>query len=123
MKKPAWISFCGWAVIALVSFFFGGILVGSQLHWAPTFAAVCVLLALLSIPFFCLWLLGSIVFSFQKSKAHVGAEIMARAMEAAREQAAGAGKSAIKSAPQSPMNLSGLGRPQSPGGIGEKTIR
>ena len=79
MKKPGWISFCGWAVIVCVSLGFGLPLVQYMAGSKPTNAAVYALIFLPAIPCFVLWALGSIVSAMTRYRAKAGAQAMAAA--------------------------------------------
>jgi hypothetical protein len=118
MKKPGWISFCGWACVFLTAFAFTGWIMGSQLRWSVEFSAVCAVCWLVSIPLFVLWAFASIVHGVMSHKAKLGAAEMAKHLAAMpRPQQPGAQPGA-RPAPTSPLDLRASWEKRSQGGQG-----
>jgi hypothetical protein len=98
VKKSGWISFCGWAGIALVllgvaaSQFYGR----GDGHGA--FALLTFFSLVFAVPCFGLWALGSLVHKFRVS----GARIQAQAFVEAKQRAAAGTMSPRPAAPMPP---------------------
>jgi len=81
MQKSVWVSFCGWAFIACLSFVAGAFLVDGIYHREPLLIPPIVagFAVWLSFPCFVLWALGSIVHRFRVGTAKMRAQALVEA--------------------------------------------
>lgn len=107
MKKPAWVSFFGWAFLFCVCVWLSaGVMTWHQPANEQT--KMVVVPALLFGPaFFMLWLLGSLKYSFQKRSAELHAATVAEAMRQAKQQGVPAPVAVPKPFMTSPLGLTG----------------
>lgn len=101
MRKPTWISFCGWATFALILFAISAALLGHGEKSPPIPAVLSVLALMLAAPCFGLWLLASIVHKFQVSGARIQARAMMETQQRMRPAAGGPGKPPTSPEPSS----------------------
>jgi hypothetical protein len=86
VRKPGWISFCGWASFALLLFAVSLELLKRGQPYSPIPGGVAFLAVLVAIPAAGLWILGSTVHRFQLN----GARLKAQAFFDAQSKASSA---------------------------------
>jgi hypothetical protein len=87
MKKPAWVSFMGWAFIACVCVWLSGVVFTWHTQpWDLTKGIVATAM-LAAVPAFVLWLLGSIVHAVRKAGQKQQVASLAQLMNAAKQGA------------------------------------
>jgi hypothetical protein len=83
MKKPAWVSFFGWAFLFCVGMFLPALFLRNDPQFTSAAALGAVLFFFVSFPCLFLWVVGSIVYSVQRK----GAELQAASLSSALRQA------------------------------------
>ena len=87
MKKPGWVSFCGWFTVAVLLFIITAAVLAAVSVRPPIPAHTSAMAFLLAIPSFGLWLVGTVVYKWRAS----GAQMQAAAMMQAQERMLGRG--------------------------------
>jgi hypothetical protein len=107
MKKPSWISACGWLCVAILTFCFAGWLIGSQAHLSVDFSAALWMLFMFAFPLFAVWALASIVHGVMAHKAAIETAKMQEYFKKNMPQVGDRGQAPAPGVQTSPL---GLGR-------------